>query len=54
MISILIITKGNNSVNIARGVTICVFAYCQSMIYVFTKFRKIILGALRVMERARF
>ena len=45
-ISILIITKGHNSINIVRGVTVLIL--CVIMVYLRTKFGENILKGLSV------
>ena len=54
MTSILVISKGHNSVNIARRVIILLSIYRLIMVYILTKFRYNILNRFRVMERTRF
>ena len=48
IISILIITKGHNSINIAHGVTVLIFLTLSDR-----KFGENILNGLRVMEQTR-
>ena len=53
-ISILIIGKGHNSTNIARGVTVLVYAHRLIMVNICTKLSENILKDFRFMERTRF
>ena len=52
-ISILKITKGNNSAKNVGGVTILISARRLIVFYICAKFREIILNGIKVMERTR-
>ena len=54
MISILKITKGNNSAKNAYGVTVLISARRLVMLYISTKFCEIISNGIKVIERTRF
>ena len=54
MISILKITKGNNSAKNVDGVTVLISARRLVMLYISTKFCEIILNGIKVIERTRF
>ena len=54
MISILKITKGNNSAKNVGGVTILISACRLVMLYICAKFHEIILNGIKVIERTRF
>ena len=49
-ISILKITKGNNSAKNVGGVTVVKSARCLVMLYICAKFHEIILNGIKVME----
>ena len=53
-ISILKITKGNNSAKNVGGVTVLISARCLVMLYISTKFCEIISNGIKVIERTRF
>ena len=53
-ISILKITKGNNSAKNVGGVTVFISEHRLVMLYISTKFCKIILNGIIVIERTRF
>ena len=54
MISILEITKGNNSAKNVGGVTVVNLCTSSVMLYICAKFREIILNCIKVIERTRF
>ena len=54
MISILIITKGHNFVNIAHRVIFLFSAYRLIMVYICTKFHENISNSCRVIEWTQF
>ena len=54
MISILKITKGNNSIKNVGGVTVFISAPCLVMLYISTKFCDIISNRIKVIERTQF
>ena len=51
MISILKITKGNNSAKNVDGVNVVNLCTCLVMLYVCAKFHEIILNGIKVIER---
>ena len=53
-ISILKITKGNNSAKNVGGVTVLISARRLVMLYISTKFCEIISNGIKVIERTRF
>ena len=53
-ISILKITKGNNSAKNVGGVTVLISASRLVMLYISTKFCEIISNGIKVIERTRF
>ena len=53
-ISILKITKGNNSAKNVGGVTVLISACRLVMLYISTKFCEIISNGIKVIERTRF
>ena len=53
MISILKISKGNNSAKNEGGVTVLISARCLIMVYICAKFREIISNGIKGMERTR-
>ena len=53
-ISILKITKGNNSAKNVGGVTVLISARYLVMLYIYAKFREITLNGIKVIERTRF
>ena len=53
MISILKISKGNNSAKNVGGVTVLISAPRLIMFYICAKFREIISNGIKVMERTR-
>ena len=53
-ISILKITKGNNSAKNVGGVTVFISEHRLVMLYISTKFCKIISNGIKVIERTRF
>ena len=53
MISLLKITKGNNSAKNVGGVTVLISARRLIMVYICTKFREIISNGIKVMDRTR-
>ena len=54
MISILKITKGNNSAKNVGGVTVLIPAVRLVMLYISTKFCEITSNDIKVIERTRF
>ena len=54
MISILKITKGNNSAKNVGGVTVFIPACRQVMLYISIKFCEIISNGIKVIERTQF
>ena len=54
MISILKITKGNNSAKNVGGVTVLISACRLVMLYISTKFCEIISNGIKVIERTPF
>ena len=54
MISILKITKGNNSAKNVNGVTVLISARRLVTLYISTKFCEIISNGIKVIERTRF
>ena len=54
MISILKITKGNNSAKSIGGVTVLISARRLVILYICTKFHEIILNSIKVIERTQF
>ena len=52
-ISILKISKGNNSAKNVGGVTVLISARRLIMVYICAKFREIISNDIKVMERTR-
>ena len=54
MISIRKITKGNNSAKNVGEVTVFISAHCLVMLYISTKFCKIISNGIKVIELTRF
>ena len=54
MISILKITKGNNSAKNVDGVTVLISARRLIMLYICAKFYEIVLNGIKVIERTRF
>ena len=54
MISILKITKGNNSAKNVGGVTVVELSRCLVMLYISTKFCEIISNGIKVIEQTRF
>ena len=54
IISVLIVTKGHNYVNIASGFTVLLSSHCQIMVYICTQFLENAFNSLRVMQRTRF
>ena len=54
MISILKITKENNSAKNVGGVLLLISARRLVMLYICAKFREIILNGIKVIERTRF
>ena len=53
-ISILKITKGNNSAKNVGGVNVVIIARRLVMLYICAKFHEIILTGIKVIERTRF
>ena len=53
-ISILKITKGNNSAKNVGGVTVVNLSPCLVMLYISTKFCDIISNGIKVIERTQF
>ena len=53
-ISILKITKGNNSAKKVGGVTVLISARCLIMLYICAKLHEIILNGIKVIERTQF
>ena len=54
MISILKITKGNNSAKNVGGATVVNLCMCLVMLYICAMFHVIILNDIKVIEPARF
>ena len=54
MVSILLNTKGRNSINNVHGFTILVFSYHLIILNICIKFRENTLSSFRVMERTPF
>ena len=53
-ISILKITKGNNSAKNVGGVNVVNFCMSSVMLYTCAKYHEIILNGIKVIERTRF